>query len=148
MSHAKALYHWEQRVATFFTDLPPTRQAWLALGASFNTLRKRYRPQADAAGRDRSFDGTACFGPLLRWATAGFRDRRVALAIDSTNLGSRFTIRTVSVVFRGCAVPVAWQVQGCDQKGRRRCGCWSRGKRRSGWRSQRRARTSGRRGRR
>src|SRR5437588_756345 len=55
MSHAKALYQWEQRVATFFADLPPARRAWPAL--------------------------------------------------------------TVSVVFRGCAVPVAWQVQRGDAKG-------------------------------
>lgn len=145
MSHAKALYQWEQRVATFFTDLPPARRAWLALvsfgialaqrallnavvlklsialGASFNTLRQRirklYRPQVGPGGKERSFDGTACFGPLLRWATAGFSDRRLALAIDPTNLGDRFTVLTVSVVFRACAVPVAWQVQRADQKG-------------------------------
>jgi hypothetical protein len=42
----------------------------------------------------------------------------VALAIDPTNLGSRFTILTVSVVFCGCAVPVAWHVQKGDAAGR------------------------------
>src|SRR5262245_6114029 len=122
MSQAKALYQWEQRVATSFSDLPPARRVWLALVSfgivlaqsdllnrvvlrlafalekSFNTLRQRlrhlYRPHADADGQDRSFDYSACFGPLLRWATAGFRDRRLALAIDPTNLGSRFTILT------------------------------------------------------
>jgi hypothetical protein len=139
MSQAKALYQWQQRVATSFPDLPPARCAWLALvsfgialaqsallnrvalrlsvalGASFNTLRQRlrklYRPQPGADGQDRGFAYTRCFGPLLRWATAGFTDRRLALAIDPTTLGDRFTILTVSVVFRGCAVPVAWQVQ-------------------------------------
>jgi len=145
MSQAKALYQWQPRVATFFTDLPPARRAWLALvsfgialaqcallnrvvlrlavalGISFNTLRqrlrKRYRPQATPDGQDRSFDYTACFGPLLRWASAGFTDRRLALAIDPTTLGDRFTILTVSVVFRSCAVPVAWQVQHGNAKG-------------------------------
>src|SRR5262245_47419412 len=100
MSHAKALYHWEQRVATFFPDLPPTRRSWLALvsfgitlagaallnavvlrlalalGDTFNALRQRvrrlYQPLAGTDGRDRSFACTACFGPLLRWASAGF----------------------------------------------------------------------------
>ena len=148
MSHAKALYHWEQRVATYFADLPPARRAWLALvsfgivlarsallntvvlrlacalGRTFNTLRQRlrrfYRPRKDQDGGDRSFDATVCFGPLLRWATAGFDDRRLALAIDPTNLGSRFTILTVSVVFRSCAVPVAWHVQRGDA-----CGSWN-----------------------
>jgi hypothetical protein len=39
------------------------------------------------------------------------------LAIDPTNLGNRFTILTVSVVFCSCAVPVAWQVQRGDARG-------------------------------
>jgi Transposase DDE domain len=145
MSHAKALYQWEQRLASSFAELPPARRAWLArvsygivlaqsallnqvvlklacaLGQAFNTLRQRlrklYRPQADRAKQDTSFAYTACFGPLLRWATAGFTDRRLALAIDPTHLGSRFTVLTVSVLFRGCAVPVAWQVQRGDEKG-------------------------------
>jgi hypothetical protein len=145
MSQAQALYQWERRVATFFPGLPPARRCWLALvsygivlaqsallnrvvlrlavalGASFNTLRQRlrklYRPRAGAGGEDCSFAYTACFGPLLRWASAGFTDRRLALAIDPTTLGDRFTILTVSVVFRGCAVPVAWQVQRGNAKG-------------------------------
>lgn len=145
MSQAKALYQWEQRVATFFPELPLRRRSWLALvsfgivlaqsallnrvvlalavalGTAFNTLRQRlrklYQPEVDADGKDCSFDYTTCFAPLLRWATAGFTDRRLALAIDPTNLGERFTILTVSVVFRSCAVPVAWQVQRGDQKG-------------------------------
>jgi hypothetical protein len=145
MSHAKALYHWEQPVATFFPDLSRCRRAGLALvsfgmalarcallntvvlrlavalGVAFNALRQRvrnlYRPRAGVGGADRSFDYTACFGPLLRWATAGFTERRLALAIDPTNLGERFTVLTVSVVFGACAVPVAWQVQRGDQTG-------------------------------
>jgi hypothetical protein len=145
MSQAKALYQWEQRVASFLPDLPPSRRRWLALvsfgivlaqsallnrvvlrlavalGQPFNTVRQRlrqlYRPHRDPRGRDRSFDHTACFGPLLRWATAGFADRRLALAIDPTHLKDRFTVLTVSVVFRCCAVPVAWQVQPGHAKG-------------------------------
>jgi hypothetical protein len=145
MSQAKALYDWEQRVASFFPALPATRRAWLALvsfgivlaqsallnrvvlrlavalGSTFNTVRQRlrklYRPQRDATGQDCSFSYTACFGPLLRWVTAGFSDRRLALALDPTNLGDRFTILTVSVVFCGCAVPVAWHVQRGDATG-------------------------------
>jgi hypothetical protein len=139
MSQAKALYQWQQRVATCFPQLPPRHRTWLALvsfgitlaqsallnrvvlrlavalGSAFNTVRQRrrklYRPQSDACGQDCSFAYTTCFGPLLRWATAGFTERRLALAIDPTTLGDRFTILTVSVVFRCCAVPVAWQVQ-------------------------------------
>jgi hypothetical protein len=145
MSQAKALYQWEERVATFFPELPPRRRAWLALvsfgmvlaqsallnrvvlclavalGTAFNTLRQRlrklYQPEVAADGKDGSFDYTTCFAPLLRWATAGFTERRLALAIDPTNLGDRFTILTISVVFRSCAVPVAWQVRRGDTPG-------------------------------
>jgi len=145
MPHPKGLYPWQQRVATFFPALPATRRRWLAVVSfamvlarsallnrvvlalalaaqqSFNTarqfVRKLYRPQRDPDGHDGSFDYTACFAGLLRWATAGFTDRRLALAIDPTYLGSRFTALTVSVVFGGCAVPVAWHVQRGDAPG-------------------------------
>jgi hypothetical protein len=145
MPHPKGLYQWQQRLATFFPDLPaaPRRRLAvvsfavvlarsallnrvvlaLALAARqrFNTARQfargLYRPRRDRGGNDCSFDYTACFAGLLRWATAGFADRRLALAIDPTNLGSRFTALTVSVVFAGCAVPVAWHVQRGDAKG-------------------------------
>lgn len=145
MPHAKALYDWDQRLATFFPDLPPRRRDWLALvsygivlaqsallssvalqlalalGLTFNAVRQRirklYRPLKGSKGQDHSFDYTACFGPLLRWATAGFSDRRLVIALDPTHIGDRFTILTACVVFRSCAVPVAWDVRRADQKG-------------------------------
>jgi hypothetical protein len=145
MSHSKALYHWQQRLATFFTELSPQRRTWLALvsfgivlaqsallntvclklalalGQSLNTLRQRlrklYRPLRTCDGRENSFDAAACFVPLLRWATSGFTQKRLALAIDPTYLGDRFIVLTASVVFRGGAVPVAWHVQVANAKG-------------------------------
>jgi hypothetical protein len=99
-----------------------------ALNRKFNTIRQRlrkwYKPAtpattAELAGRARAadFDASLCFGPLLRWATAAFKAKRLVLAVDPTNLDSRFTILTISVVFRSCAVPVAWAVLLGDQKG-------------------------------
>jgi hypothetical protein len=145
MSQVKALYQWEQRVATFFPQMSARRLAWLALASwgivlaqsallnrvvlrlavalrtPFHTLRQRlrkgYRCPVHADGPEDTFDYTACFTPLLEWATAGFTDRRLALAVDPTNLGDCFTLLTVSVVFRSCAVPVAWQVQRGDAAG-------------------------------
>jgi hypothetical protein len=32
------------------------------------------------------------------------------LALDATSLGDRFVVLTISVVYRGCAIPVAWKV--------------------------------------
>lgn len=40
----------------------------------------------------------------------GDAERRLALALDATNLGARWTVLSVSVVIRGCAIPVAWKV--------------------------------------
>ena len=44
-------------------------------------------------------------------------DRRLALAMDATTLGQRFTVLAISVVYRGCAIPVAWKVVGAHEKG-------------------------------
>jgi len=39
------------------------------------------------------------------------------LALDATTLGQRFTVLWVSVLVRGCAIPVAWKVLASHQKG-------------------------------
>src|SRR5262249_62034185 len=36
--------------------------------------------------------------------------RQLALALDATTLGQRFTTLAISVLYRGCAVPVAWKI--------------------------------------
>lgn len=53
-----------------------------------------------------------CFAPLLRWVVAWWasEERQLALALDATTLGQRFTVLAISVLYRGCAVPVAWVV--------------------------------------
>ena len=133
------LYHWADRVATHFPELPRTTAFVLALwafgmvlahacalsavalhlapllGQSVNTLRQRlrefYQPAARKAGRGRTeLDPAVCCGPLVRWVTAGWADRRVALALDVTNFADRFHVLACAIVYRGCAVPVAWAV--------------------------------------
>src|SRR5438477_1142967 len=37
--------------------------------------------------------------------------------MDATTLGQRFTVLVLSVVYRGCALPVAWQVVPTPRKG-------------------------------
>jgi hypothetical protein len=44
------------------------------------------------------------------------RDHR--LVLDATTLGQRFTVRAISVVYRGCAIPVAWHVVPATTKGK------------------------------
>ena len=133
------LYTWADRVATRFPELPPAIAFALALwslglvlahacgltavvahlapllGRSANTTRQRLREFYLPADRKRgthrtALDPAACCGPLVRWVTAGWADRRVALALDATTLGDRLTVLAAAVVYRGCAVPVAWAV--------------------------------------
>src|SRR5437660_3987343 len=67
----------------------------------------------------RELDVSTCFGPLLQWILAWWPadQPRLALALDATTLSKRFTVLCISVVYRGCAIPVAWKVVGALEKG-------------------------------
>jgi len=51
-----------------------------------------------------------CFVPLLAWVVDQWEGTQLALALDATTLGTRLTVLALSVVYRGCAIPVAWTV--------------------------------------
>src|SRR5947208_8523996 len=51
-----------------------------------------------------------CFVPLLAWVVGQWEGTQLALALDATTLGTRLTVLAISVVYRGCAIPVAWTV--------------------------------------
>jgi hypothetical protein len=51
-----------------------------------------------------------CFAPLLAWVVGQWEGNQWALALDATTLGTRLTVLAISVVSRGCAIPVAWTV--------------------------------------
>jgi hypothetical protein len=85
------------------------------LGVGFHTLRSRlqefYQPAAAKSGtRPQELDVTTCFAPLLAWVLKGWPSRRLALALDATSLGAVFTVLSISVVYRGSALPVAWKI--------------------------------------
>jgi hypothetical protein len=86
----------------------------------FQRLREWYLEVGQKRGdHRRELDVTSCFGPLLSWIIrlwAG-NERRIALALDATTLGERWTVLTVCVVIRGCGIPVAWKVIGAHAKG-------------------------------
>ena len=46
----------------------------------------------------------------MRWVLSLWKSSDLALAIDPTTLSDRLCVVVVSVVYRGCAVPVAWIV--------------------------------------
>ncbi len=96
----------------------------LLLQASPLTLRQQLREWCYAAAdkkgaKRREVEVAPCFAALLCWVLAWWpaEERRLALALDATTLGQRFTVLALSVVYRGCAIPVAWVVVPATTKG-------------------------------
>jgi len=94
------------------------------LGQKENTVRQRlrewYYEAEDKRGAARqAVEVTACFAPLLRWILAwwGSDERRQALALDASTLSDRFTVLAISVLYRGCAIPVAWKLMRAQTTG-------------------------------
>ena len=146
MPRPQPLYQWADRVASRFPTLSRCQARMLAwysfgmilargggldrvavhlaglTGSPIGTVRQRlrefYRPAASKRGRRRrQQDPEACFGPLLDWVLSGWGDGPLALAIDPTSLGDRMTVLCASVVYRCCAVPVAWAVLPANEPG-------------------------------
>ncbi len=96
----------------------------LQVGSSEKSLLQRLREWCYGADdkkgdKRRELDVSTCFAPLLQWILALWPadQPRLALALDATTLKKRFTVLVISVVYRGCAIPVAWKVVGAEQKG-------------------------------
>lgn len=92
------------------------------LDQKYQTVRERLRDfycgQQDKSGRKRrGLDVEACFPGLLAWVLRRGRGRELAIAMDATTLGQRFTVLAISVVIAGTAIPVAWKVIRADAKG-------------------------------
>ena len=49
-----------------------------------------------------------CFPVLLGWVVCWWHGTQLALALDAMALGTRFVVLAVSVVYRGCAIPVSY----------------------------------------
>jgi hypothetical protein len=79
------------------------------------TVRQQLREFCDEVEAKRGVQRQAlavepCVGPLLRWVLSGWQGTQVALALDATTLGTRFTVLAIRVVYRGGAMPVAWTI--------------------------------------
>lgn len=88
--------------------------------AVFQRLREWYLDAKHKSGKKRrELDVTSCFAPLLQWIVRlwGTENRQMVLVLDATTLGERWTILSISVVIRSCAIPVAWKVLGGHEKG-------------------------------
>ena len=86
-----------------------------------NTVRQQLREFCYEAPAKRGADRQevaveTCFAPLLQWVLSWWEGHQLALALDATTLGQRFVVLAVSVLYRGCAIPVAWTVLPAGQK--------------------------------
>lgn len=73
----------------------------------------------DKAGKHRqALVVGECFAPLLGWVLSWWdpQEHRLALALDATTLGQRYVVLALSVLYRGCAIPIAWKIFAFDQQ--------------------------------
>ena len=139
MSRSPDLYQWRTAIAQHFSHLSQPMVMGLALwslgmilvrscsltaiadwwscqlGQPFQTVRERlrdtYREAEAKAGPHRAeLDLSPCWAPWLAWVLEGWSGTTLALALDATTLGQRFVLLVISVVYRGCAVPILWKV--------------------------------------
>lgn len=103
-----------------------TAACWLvaSVGGTYNAWRQRlrawyYDAPAKKGNQREEVSVVTCFAPLLRWILTWWAqgEHRLALAMDASTLSSRFTVLAISVVYRGCALPVAWCIVRAGQPG-------------------------------
>lgn len=75
-----------------------------------------YDGKDKAAPSKTEIDVMICFAPLMRWVMSLWQGKRLALAIDATMHGEKVAALVVSVLYRGCAIPVAWRILPANKK--------------------------------
>jgi hypothetical protein len=77
-------------------------------GTVFQRLREWYLDARHKRGAHRrDLDVASCFGPLLSWIVARLvgADQRLALALDATTLGDRYSFRICGIIRAASAKP-------------------------------------------
>jgi hypothetical protein len=140
-------YPFRDAVATHLPALRPAQQRGLALwvygtilagSACQAAVLLALRPVVGAAaqhalrqllrewlytGTDKAapcattLDVRACFAPLLRWVLAWWHGAALPLALDATYQRDHLVVLSLSVLYRGSAIPVAWHVTAANRKG-------------------------------
>ena len=85
-------------------------QGWVSTPSARGSRSSTSRPPPSRA--DTATSSTSPPASPRCWpgsSRAGSRTR-LALALDATSLGDRFTVLSIGVVYRGQAIPVAWKV--------------------------------------
>ena len=77
-----------------------------------------YEAEAKRGNKRREVKVETCFADLLRSVLRGWQGKKeLALAMDASTLGERFTVLSISVVYRGCGIPMAWKIIPAMQEG-------------------------------
>src|SRR5256885_15422782 len=145
MSCQRAVYQWTEVVTTHLPHLSNPQARVLALWSvgmvlaracavsavsafvaqglerKRNTVRQQlrefcYEAKAKRGKPRQALQVESCFAPLLAWVLSWWEGHQLALAMDATTLGQRFVVLALSVLYRGCAIPVAWTVLPAGQK--------------------------------
>jgi hypothetical protein len=145
MSCQRAVYQWTEVVTTYMPHLSKPQAAVLALWSlgmvlarscalsavsevlagglerKANTVRQQlrefcYEAKAKRGGPRQELAVASSFTPLLAWVLSWWEGNQLAFAVDATTLGQRFVVLVLSVLYRGCAIPVAWTVLPATEK--------------------------------
>jgi hypothetical protein len=77
-----------------------------------------YAGSEKAAPCHAQIDVRSCFAPLLAWVLDWWEGGdALPLAVDATALGDRLVLLSISVLYRGCAIPVAWEAMVANHPG-------------------------------
>ena len=145
MSRPAELYQWKAQIAKHFPSLSQLLVLGLALWSlgmvlarscsltaiadwcscqlnqARNTVRERLRDtyreaKAKSGKHRRQLDLATCWAPWLNWVLEGWQGTQLAIGMDATSLGNRFVVLTLSVLYRGCAVPIVWRILVAEEK--------------------------------
>ncbi|NEO82543.1 MAG: transposase [Moorea sp. SIO4G3] len=123
---AVVLAMWSFGIAITQSCGVSTVSAFLAalLNHSENSVRQRlkewYKGSQEKWGHKRAqVDVTGSFVPLVQWILSWWppEQKRLVLAADASTLGNRFSLLVISLIYRGCGIPVAWKVLEANAKG-------------------------------
>ena len=91
-----------------------------------NTVRQRLKEwyksgtaKTRPGNKRASIEVNDCFSSLLKWVMDLLpqRNQELLMAVDATNIGQNFTVLSINVLYRRCAIPVAWKVVKGTTKG-------------------------------
>lgn len=93
-------------------------------GEKPNTVRQRlkewYQPAKAKKGEKRcTLNVDSCFAPLLLWVISLLprNIKQIALALDATSIGDKFTVLSINILLAGCGIPIAWRIVNATQPG-------------------------------